>query len=197
MDLDLMIGEDYIDESMQEGRLNSCRLYMSCGKDKKKFEAVVKRIAEARRLIVLHGNCQTHALKNMLCSNEEFRSKYIICETPRLWVRQDEEQWKLFFDSGILAMIDYLFSQQITKDNGWGRHMSTRYFISQLSTQCSIIMISNLYFTGYFPQLVLTHMHDKVGLFRGKIAWLDDTAGVDKEILKLMLEDMGGGAIEL
>ncbi len=192
MDLDLTM-EDYIDESMQKGKLNSCRLYMSCGKDKKKFEAVVKRITDARRLIVLHGNCQTHALKNMLCSNEEFRSKYIICETPRLWVRQDEEQWKLFFDSGILAMIDYLFSQQITKDNGWGRNMSTEYFISQLSTKCSIIMISNLYFTGYFPQLILTHMRDKVGFFRGKITWLDDAASVDKEILRLMLEDLGGG----
>lgn len=36
MDLDLTM-EDYIDESMQKGKLNSCRLYMSCGKDKKKW----------------------------------------------------------------------------------------------------------------------------------------------------------------
>ena len=193
LDLGLCIVDDYIYTSMFiENKLNPAAIYCLAGKDKNCFADIIQKITKDKEIIVLHGNCQTHTLGNMLSSNKEFNQKYLVCATPRLWVEQDEDQWKLFFDSGILNLANYLFVQEIASDNRWGYNKSTDYVISQLSDTCTVYKISKLFFMGYFPQLKLTHMHNKVPFFRNKIHWLDSSVCIDKEVIQLILDNSSG-----
>lgn len=188
----LIIGDDYIYSSMLEGKLCTNVIYALVDENKARFYDLVKKIAGKKELVILHGNCQTHVLRNMLISNQEFKNKFIICETPRLWIEEDEEQWELFFDSGVLKVVNYLIIQEISPGNVWGYKKSLEYICSQISDACCVIRIPKLFFMGYFPQLKITHMKNKVSFYGGKISWLDNSVCIDKEIIAWILDDSSG-----
>ncbi len=184
--LGMCIGDQYIFKSMLECRVNTNVIYSFVDKDKPKFYDLMKKIMQNKKMVITWGNCQTHTLRNMLSCNEEFKSKYITCETPRLWIKKDENDWELFFESGILHLADYFFMQNVSLYNRFGYRMSSEYVLSQLSEQCKVITITNLHFMGYFPQL--HHSHNEIDIYRGKIEWSGGINCIEKEVTKLICE---------
>lgn len=150
--LGLYIGEDYIYNTMVNGVLDTNIIYRLLDCSKSDFCILMKKIVGNRKLVVLHGNCQTHVLINLLGSHEAFNQKYITCKMPRLWVKEDIDELNILLESQMLKLTAYLFTQEVTNKNRFGYRASTEYMIYQVPDTCKIITISNLYFEGYFPQ---------------------------------------------
>lgn len=85
MKLGLVIGDDYIYHSLLQGKIivsQICKLFHSTQEN---LLGLVKKIIGTRELVILHGNCQAHALANLLSTNKEFQRKYVTYEMPKLW----------------------------------------------------------------------------------------------------------------
>lgn len=149
----LRIGEDYIYNSMLKAKINTNRIYRLLGNSQKDFHVLINIILENKSLVIVHGNCQTHVVCNMLSNNEEFQKRYVVCEMPRLWLEEDAEEYEVLFESQILARASFFLTQKISETNRFGREISSESMISLISERCKVIWIPNLYFTGYFPQL--------------------------------------------
>ena len=151
--LGLYIGEDYIYHSMLGVKIDTNRIYYLLDRSIESFHMLMRKIIGNREFVVLHGNCQTYVLRNMLSSNQEFQRKFVTCEMPCFWHSGQMDEYNTLIESKVLGLADYLFTQNVSDTNRFGHIISTDYIISQLSTACNIITISNLYFQGYFLQL--------------------------------------------
>lgn len=185
-----VLGENYIYSSMLCGKVDTNKLYLLVDKNKSHFQSILKRIAGKRQMVVLYGNCQAHAMTNLLSNNREFRQKYVICIMPKLWLDEDKEKFALLAESGLLSCVDYFFTQQVRAENRFGYMASTEYMISLLSDRCKVITITNLYFMGYFPQYFPMFHNDtelmRVDFMEGKI--LNTGRFIDHEVLKLIVQ---------
>lgn len=188
--LGLDLGNDYIYSSMLTGKIDTNILYCLVDRNRQRFENIFKKITGNRKVVILYGNCQTHILINMLSNNQEFKRKYIVCDMPRLWEDEDKEKFALMAESGILAMADFFFTQEVRAENRFGYTASTEYMGSLLSEQCRIIKMSNLYFMGYFPQLAPRLANDtevmRVDFLREKV--FNTSRFIDHEVLKLIID---------
>ena len=188
--LGLSIGDDYIYSSMLYSKIDTNRLYCLINKDLQCFEHVIKRIIGNRKLVVIYGNCQTHALIEMIAHNKEFEKEYMICEMPRLWADEDKEKFTLMAESGILSLADYFFTQEVRAENRFGYMASTEYMFSLLSEKCKCFKISNLYFMGYFPQLVQRYANDTETMridFLGEKVF-NTGRFIDHEVIELIIK---------
>ena len=149
----LHIGSDYIYHSMMGGRVNANIIYKISNFSRENFYDLMSAIIGDRELVILYGNCQIQVLIDMISNNKEFRERYVTCTMPKFWEKEDEEEYKILFESGVLRMAKYLFTQEVSVRNRFGYLASTEYVISQLSDECQIVTIANLYFEGYFPKL--------------------------------------------
>ena len=185
-----VLGENYMYSSMLYGKIDTNRLYLLADKNRFFFQSILKKIVGERQLVILYGNCQTHAMTNLLSNNQEFRQKYVVCEMPKLWLEEDKEKFTLLAESGLLSHVDYFFTQQVRSENRFGYMASTEYMISLLSDRCKVITITNLYFMGYFPQYLPMFHSDtemmRVDFLEGKV--LNTGRFIDHEILKLIVQ---------
>ncbi len=185
-----VLGENYMYSSMLYGKIDTNRLYLLADKNRFFFQSILKKIVGERQLVILYGNCQTHAMTNLLSNNQEFRQKYVVCEMPKLWLEEDKEKFTLLAESGLLSHVDYFFTQQVRSENRFGYMASTEYMISLLSDRCKVITITNLCFMGYFPQYLPMFHSDtemmRVDFLEGKV--LNTGRFIDHEILKLIVQ---------
>lgn len=116
--------------------------------------------------MVVHGNCQSHTICSMLSGNKEFLKYYITIVMPRIWEEDQRTHMELMLDSGIFDMVDYLFTQEISKENRFWDKFSSDFLKSLVPEQCKIVMISNLFFMGYFPRYRKMRHSSGVNFFR-------------------------------
>ena len=180
----LHIGSDYIYHSMMGGRVNANIIYKISNFSRENFYDLMSAIIGDRELVILYGNCQIQVLIDMISNNKEFRERYVTCTMPKFWEKEDEEEYKILFESGVLRMAKYLFTQEVSVRNRFGYLASTEYVISQLSDECQIVTIANLYFEGYFPQL--KNYGGKIDWWKGKFPTFGGYT--DREVLKLIIE---------
>ena len=61
-----VLGENYMYSSMLYGKIDTNRLYLLADKNRFFFQSILKKIVGERQLVILYGNCQTHAMTNLL-----------------------------------------------------------------------------------------------------------------------------------
>lgn len=87
-----VLGETYMYSSMLYGKIDTNRLYLLADKNRHAFQSILKKIVGERQLVVLYGNCQTHAMTNLLSNNQEFRQRYVACVMPKLWLEEEDRK---------------------------------------------------------------------------------------------------------
>lgn len=180
--LGLHIGRNYIYHSMMGGKVDTNTIYKLSNYARENFFDLMGGIIGNKELVVLYGNCQIQVLIDMISRNREFAEKYVTCVIPRFWIKDDECEFKMLFESHILQMASYFFTQEVSVENRFGYMASTEYISSHLSKDCKIIMITNLYFEGYFPQL--RNYGGEIDLWKGKFGSFGGYT--DQEVLKLI-----------
>lgn len=86
-----------------------------------------------------------------LNSSKAFRDNYIILTIPRIFEFNNNNIGIL--DSDVIRdNTDLLIYHHIKPNNRFGEKLSSDYLISKLKTEAISLSISNLWFSGYFPQ---------------------------------------------
>ncbi len=186
--LGLRIGKDYTYNSMLKSKIDTNRIYRLLDNSKEDFHALMNIILENRQLVIVHGNCQAHVICNMLSNNEEFKRKYVVCEMPKLWMQGHKEEYTILYESGVLSLGAYLLTQKISVYNKFERYASSEYMISQVSNSCKVILIPNLYFRGYFPQLKKYDQEVKYRWWQEESIFPSDNRCIETEVLRLMIQ---------
>lgn len=184
----LKLGENFIFESLQGGKIDTNLIFQLVNKDLAQFNKLLKIIVNGRKIVLVHGNCQVHVISSMLSGNKEFVKGYITCVMPQIWEGEEEKiRMELMMESGIFAFADYLFTQEVSADNKFWYKFSTEFLRTLVGKSCNVITISNLFFLGYFPQYRKMQHSAGVNFFRGKI--LDATEYMDINVLRMIVED--------
>lgn len=184
----LYLGVDFIYETMQNGKIDTNLIYSIVNEHAAECQARVRAIAAGRKFCVVHGNCQSHVISSMLCSNRSFREKYITCIMPYIWEGEEEHvKMEKMIKSGVFELADYLISQDISPENRFWYKFSLEYFKTIVPSKCKIITISNLFFMGYFPQYKKMKHNPGVNFFKGKL--MDATEYYDVNVIRMILDD--------
>ncbi len=181
----LELGKDYVFFSMIQ-YADTNIIYKLCVKYSIDFFTLMKNIIGDRRFVVFWGNCQMHAVANLIINNKEFDQSFFTCKIPRFWITEKREIYEghLFFESKILKMANFLFTQEVGGSNKYGFINSTEFVISQLTDKCKVLKVTKLYFEGYFPQLSKSFG----GYSLQKSTGLSFGGWIDKEVLKLLVD---------
>ncbi len=185
----LKIGFDFIYESMQNGKIDTNIVFELTGRNPKEFHLRISGIASDKKLCVIHGNCQSHAVTSMLCSNREFRERYVACVMPQIWEGDEErKRMELMIESKIFALAGCFITQKVAKDNRFWHKYATEYLRNLMPRECRTIVVSNLFFQGYFPQYKKMKYAPDVNFFQEKL--IDATEYTDINVLKMVADDM-------
>ena len=104
-----------------------------------------------KKLAIINGNCQTKALSLYIRTNKDFSSKYILIGIPLIHESGSYDKNKLI---NVIRNVDLIITQNISDNNKHNPILSTNSLKKHASPHCEIVTISNLLFSGYFPQLV-------------------------------------------
>ena len=118
---------------------------------------VIEKIktASGKKCAVVFGNCQVGKIFNMLMNNIQFQNEYLLIILPRVFDFKPEEVAEIFdeTDGRIFEICDLFISQYIKETNRFNARLSTKSIFQKLRDNARFIVIPNLYFAGYFPQL--------------------------------------------
>ncbi len=181
------LADDYIYYSMLQSKINTNDIFELSDRNPFQFKKIIQKIIGKRKIVVVHGNCQTHAISNMLAGNKEFSDNYITIVMPRIWEEDQCIVMEQLLKSDILKMADYLFTQEISQDNRHSPKYASNYLKTLVPESCENIFISNLFFLGYFPQYWKMKYPVGINLFHGKI--MDATEYTDINVLRLILDN--------
>lgn len=107
-----------------------------------------------RKKCVLIGTCQLDAISKILNNSRDFMNQYEIHKIIMVHV-ESEKEINNFFDNGI-DDTDLIIAQPISQKYRKGLFSTKRL---KKKSNCKIIMIPFLYFTGYFPSM--TYIKDE------------------------------------
>ena len=101
----------------------------------------------------IYGNCQTESLRDFLLASRSFCRKYLFEETPgRLVHMMNEQDIKAFHEK--IYRIDHLITQPIGDKFGSTPAFGSEAIFRRLRPDARVLMLPNLFFTGYAPDLV-------------------------------------------
>lgn len=189
------IAVNFIYESMQNGKVDTNIVFELMNRDIDGFKRCIQLIADGRKMCIIYGNCQSHTISSMLCTNREFRSRFFTCVMPQFWLQGTAERTRMetLVQSQIFNLASYLITQEVSENNRFGVEFSTDYIKSFIPAECKVITISNLFFMGYFPQYKKMKYGTGINFFHGKL--LDATEYMDINILKMIIDDKTDGDI--
>jgi len=148
-------GKDFMTPSFLDfNEINFPHLYKKTKEygDIETFNELLSSFCNGRKVVLIHGNCQTWWVKFYLKTNKEFTDKYIILSTPRICSKTCLQNFIELNEFNLFNYVDLFITQQISDKNRFALELSTNSIISLLRPDCQIVKISNLYFSGYFPQ---------------------------------------------
>ena len=115
-----------------------------------------------KKLVLVHGNCHTTIIKELLASSKEFNEQYSFYPLPSICLI---ENYKI--NSNIFMHIDVWIHQNIRTENKYGYYVSDEYIrqcIRNVHRENEIrdITIPNLYNLGqaFFPQICKTNKYN-------------------------------------
>lgn len=134
--------------------------------------------ATGKRIMVIHGNCQTSIVEMYLNSIADFRQRFFILRIPKVCQYENSllsaYTWKVLWES-----CDILITQNINETNRFNKELSVSRIITLLRKGTEIVRIPNIYFNGYFPSCkrnvsnVMTNFHPG-GLFPFRYSYIDE-----------------------
>ncbi len=107
-----------------------------------------------KKIVMIHGNCQTEIIQDILINTKSFTKKYFIIEIPRIHDFENVTGEKNISNE-LLQLIDIFIYQKVSRDNLFGYELSSDYILSKLKKECVSISITNPWFFGYYPQSIL------------------------------------------
>ncbi|MGN0432259.1 MAG: WcbI family polysaccharide biosynthesis putative acetyltransferase [Lachnospiraceae bacterium] len=135
-------------------------LYEFVGKDTIRFEKAMLALKKHGRIIAIHGNCQTVAIRYYLKFVKEFADNFFVFIMPQFWNNGEIEKYEKLYKSGALSYVDILVTQNIAKNNRFGEIISTERVLMEVTNGCSILKICNCYLDAYYPQYMKTSIVD-------------------------------------
>ena len=190
----LRIIDDYIPYWIYNKKMISWKDLLSVNMES--IEKILLHLKNQRSIAVIYGNCQTEIIQRFLAESEEFITKYIIINIPRVCQESDAE-WDAIIRSKLFSFCDLFIYQIVSDNNKYGVLRSTSKIIELLTENCFKISIPNIYFDGYFPQIeknkynVLEDVQED-GLFKWGDKFVNELLanGVDKnEIVKIIFDE--------
>lgn len=191
----LKIIDDYIPLWVFNKRMISWRNFLLL--DEADRKACLTYIKRNRKIAIVYGNCQTELIQRFLAESEEFISNYIILNIPRV-CQEDEKTWKKVFETGIFSFCDIFIYQIVSDGNKYGITRSTSRVTGCLTDGCIKVAIPNVYFDGYFPQIVKNKYNvlediQEDGLFKWGDRYVEQLmmSGLDeKQITDIIFDNM-------
>ena len=117
------------------------------------IKQTIKLLLNGRKGCVLHGNCQTRLIDIYLKSNLYFRCNYGIIKIPRIF-EFNAESIKAVQSPDLWDNIYIYIYHDIKKNNKFGEQLASEHFKKFLKPSSISLCITNLWFTGYFPQRI-------------------------------------------
>lgn len=188
--------EDYIPFWMIEyDSIDYCKLLEWFGNEC--ISDIIGSMLHNKKGVIIHGNCQTRIIEIYLKSSKSFSDKYMFIDIPRVFEYTNEQMIENVFCSALWNNVSLYIHHKIKSTNRFSSKLSSDYHISRLLPSAQSVCISNLYFTGYFPQFVknsnnvLTEISTN-GLYPSGDSILDRFAqegyGIDEILSKIMSE---------
>lgn len=115
-------------------------------------DAYFSWMVEGKKIALIHGNCQTNNIREILLCNNEFKSDYTFVEFPRIFSCNCIAALNKYKKIGVFNICDLLIIQNINDDNKFGYELSANNVIKLVGDKCKIVRILILSFSGYFPQ---------------------------------------------
>ena len=106
-----------------------------------------------KKVAIVYGNCQTSILQKMLVTSESFSSRYTILAIPSVFDYQTTEDLALL-DEDYWSLCDLFITQNVSEDNRYSPYLSTNRLLSKLPDCCTTVVIPNVFFRGYWPQVI-------------------------------------------
>lgn len=119
--------------------------------DSVNLKETVRKLKRGRQGAILHGNCQMRMIELYLNSSKAFRERYIILKIPRIF-EFNESNLKIMDSDVLRENTDLLIYHKIKPNNRFGEKLSSDYLKSRLRKDAVKLEVSNLWFSGYFPQ---------------------------------------------
>lgn len=106
--------------------------------------------ALGRKVVLLHGNCYKHWIRQYLQTSKTFLSQYWIYPLPRIYHLKQG-----YIREQLLKNCDVLISQDVQENNQFDKRLSFQYLSSHVNGR--VICIPNVFGLGkfLFPQAVL------------------------------------------
>ncbi len=103
-----------------------------------------------KKIAIIYGNCHTTAMRQLLCSNDEFNSIYAMYPIKAIQEVKDPE----YFKGEVFSDCDLFIHQSIQKNNRYGEEFSSQSIIKRIKKSANIIAVPNVYHLPmcYFPQ---------------------------------------------
>lgn len=110
-----------------------------------------------KKIAVIYGNCQTSAIGRILKANKSFRQDYVVVKIPMVFEYETKREMLEYFsnDDNFWNQVDLFIYQPVSENNKFSPVLCTDRIINKLKETCKKVVILNLYFTGYFPQMIV------------------------------------------
>ena len=126
----LQIVDDFLPAWMLNSKMIGWRNFaLLDSQDRKKCLLHIKK---ERKIAIMYGNCQTELIQRFLGQSEEFISKYIIINIPRV-CQENKKTWDEIISMGLFPFCDLFIYQVVADDNRFGEHRATSNLLSRFS----------------------------------------------------------------
>lgn len=112
---------------------------------------IISHLKTDKKIAVLIGNCQLSYLSSILSSQKEFYENYCIIDIPKIF--EKFESVDLNKIDLIIKNADLILSQPIREDNKFLPYYSNKNIYDIKNKNCTFILIPNITFAGYWPQM--------------------------------------------
>jgi hypothetical protein len=109
---------------------------------------LINNKTKKRKIIYIHGNCQTLAIERILAEIFEIRKNFIVISNAVHNVDLNHLEYVL----SSIVRADYFICQPVKLGYRKTNKLSTEYLKSLLKDSCKVISFPNIFFEGYFPE---------------------------------------------
>lgn len=151
--IDLMKEQSYLSSYCE---IDYVSLMISCAiRGKRPDKELLKlKKCSGKQIVLFYGNCQIEQLCLVAATSASIGERYFIMRMPPLHNLSFNE-YLHGIDEEVLQQVNVLFYQHVHLSNKFSRFLATDYLIGSMGDSDQIkLSIPNLYFDGYFPQLV-------------------------------------------
>lgn len=127
-------------------------IVLRLGLSDSELSAYFLRAKKNKKGFLIFGNCQVGVIKEYLIANERFNQEMILISIPEIH-RFRADNISIVDNSILYQYVDILAIMKISPSNRIHPKFATDEFLKKIKPECQVIIIPNLWFTGYFPQM--------------------------------------------